>query len=323
VSFDAHEMDDPALEPWRANVGAPAALDLAAAPATPPRIVVAVTWNVWIGRGRIVDLVRRIRGGEFAALGAAADAPLILLLQEAYRSGDVVPAAGGAATGHGLGRGFGAGEDVVAAARLLGMSLRYAPSMRNASHRSDRGNAVLASLPLGEARAIELPLVRQRRVAVRAAVHLGGGRTLVAASAHLEPRGRAGRDWLGVGGRARQAERLAAALGEAARGEAARAPQLLGADLNLARGRREPAWAALEAAGFSLGLPPRVPLWPHTFHAMPRLVLDYLLVQDPDARAVAGVDVHRLDEDPRDRGPTVFGSDHHPLLAVVRLTDPD
>jgi hypothetical protein len=29
--------------------------------------------------------------------------------------------------------------------------------------------------------------------------------------------------------------------------------------------------------------------------------------------------VRRVDENPRDRGPTVFGSDHHPLLAVVEL----
>jgi hypothetical protein len=29
--------------------------------------------------------------------------------------------------------------------------------------------------------------------------------------------------------------------------------------------------------------------------------------------------VRRVDEDSSDRGPSVFGSDHHPLLALVEL----
>jgi endonuclease/exonuclease/phosphatase (EEP) superfamily protein YafD len=29
--------------------------------------------------------------------------------------------------------------------------------------------------------------------------------------------------------------------------------------------------------------------------------------------------VRRVDEDPRDRGPDVFGSDHHPLLARIDI----
>jgi hypothetical protein len=57
-------------------------------------------------------------------------------------------------------------------------------------------------------------------------------------------------------------------------------------------------------------------MWRHTFHALPRLVLDYLLIRDPD-RLVHRAKVHRLDEHPRDRGPRVFGSDHHPLLARI------
>jgi hypothetical protein len=47
-------------------------------------------------------------------------------------------------------------------------------------------------------------------------------------------------------------------------------------------------------------------------------VLDYLLVRDRSG-TVASADVERLDEDPSDRGPTVFGSDHHPLLARIAL----
>jgi endonuclease/exonuclease/phosphatase family metal-dependent hydrolase len=93
---------------------------------------------------------------------------------------------------------------------------------------------------------------------------------------------------------------------------------VLGADLNLGRGRRERAWRLLHDAGFGLGVPPVTPSWRHTFHALPRLVLDYVLVRDRLGQ-VASAGIDRVDEDARDRGPTVFGSDHHPLLARVDL----
>ena len=93
---------------------------------------------------------------------------------------------------------------------------------------------------------------------------------------------------------------------------------VLGADLNLARGRAELAWRSLEQAGFRFGVPPVLPAWRHTYHALPRLVLDYIMVRDR-ADAVTDARVHRLDEDPADRGPAVFGSDHHPLLARIDL----
>jgi hypothetical protein len=47
---------------------------------------------------------------------------------------------------------------------------------------------------------------------------------------------------------------------------------------------------------------------------MPRLLLDWLLVRDPGG-TIAGLEIERVDEQPDDRGPYVFGSDHHPLLA--------
>jgi hypothetical protein len=65
-----------------------------------------------------------------------------------------------------------------------------------------------------------------------------------------------------------------------------------------------------------------LPAWRHTFHALPRLVLDYVLVRDR-AGAVARADVERLDQDSSDRGPTVFGSDHHPLLTRIALRPAD
>ena len=129
-------------------------------------------------------------------------------------------------------------------------------------------------------------------------------------SAHLDPRGPPGAAWLGVAGRAAQTAYLLEQLG----GDVV----VLGADLNLGRGRRERSWRLLHEARFSTGIPAVVPPWRHTFHALPRLVLDYVLVRDRLQR-VAGARIERLDEHPLDRGATVFGSDHHPLLAHVRL----
>ena len=162
-------------------------------------------------------------------------------------------------------------EDVVETARSLGLNLRYAPSMRNGVAASDRGNAILSSLPLEDAHAIELPLVLQRRVAVSARVTVGGIK-LRLVSAHLDPRGPPGHRWLGATGRALQAGYLVNSISDDL--------VLLGADLNLARGRYERAWRISLESGFSFGIPASSPRWRHTFHALPRLVLDYVLIRD-------------------------------------------
>jgi endonuclease/exonuclease/phosphatase family metal-dependent hydrolase len=298
------------LERWRRNVGAPVALDNA-----PPsgnvaaQSVVVLSWNVWIGRGRLRELVSRIRNGQFVAQGAEPDAPLIVLAQEAYRSDLTIPADSSGPSGRILVAQLGEQEDIVETAEALGMNLRYAPSMRNSTLQSDRGNAILSTLPLESAEAVELPLVLQRRVAVSATVKIGS-QSLRVVSAHLDPRGPPGHRWLGATGRALQAQHLLTSLRHDT--------VVLGADLNLGRGRYEPAWRLLRDAGFTSGIPASSPTWRHTFHAMPRLVLDYVLLRDASG-AVEQARVHRLDEHPRDRGPLVFGSDHHPLLARVDL----
>jgi endonuclease/exonuclease/phosphatase family metal-dependent hydrolase len=312
-----HQDDERArLERWRRNVGAPVALDLTTERASGndpgARSLVVLSWNVWIGRGRLLDLVSRIRSGDFAAQGAEPDAPLVVLAQEVYRSDPTIPLDSTGRAGRMLVAQLGQQEDIVETTRALGMNLRYAPSMRNGAMQSDRGNAILSTLPLEDAEALELPLVLQRRVAVSARVRVGG-LSLRVVSAHLDPRGPPGHRWLGAAGRALQAQHLLSSLRDDT--------VILGADLNLGRGRYERAWRVLRDAGFSFGIPPSSPPWRHTFHALPRLVLDYLLVRDP-SRAVERAQVHRLDEHPRDRGPLVFGSDHHPLLARIDLASP-
>ena len=268
-----------------------------------------LSWNVWIGRGRLGELIARVRDGAFASLEVERDLPLVVLIQEALRADESVPARSNGLAAREALSAVSAREDVVEVARRLGLHLRYIPSMRNAGSRSDRGNAILSTLPLSDARGIELPLILQRRVALSVSV-TAGERCLNLVSAHLEPRGPVGYKWLGAAGRAQQVRHLLDRL----EGHSV----ILGADLNLGRGRAEPTWRSLAEAGFAFGIPAGVPAWRHTYHALPRLVLDYILVRDL-ASAFSRVRVHRLDEHPADRGVTVFGSDHHPLLARVDL----
>jgi endonuclease/exonuclease/phosphatase family metal-dependent hydrolase len=303
-------FETPRLQGWRANVGAVVALDLASwnqpVGGDSPGLLV-LCWNVWVGRGRLTELVDRIWGGSFAALDARSGLPLVLLVQEGYRVDDSIPLrSNGLAARERMTR-TQYREDIVDVARRLRLNLRFAPSMRNGGERSDRGNAILSSLPLDDARALELPLVLQRRVAVTASVVVAGRRVRLV-SAHLDPRGPVGHKWLGAAGRALQVAHLLGAVEDDI--------VVLGADLNLGRGRAERTWRLLGEAGFNSGIPPALPSWRHTYHAIPRLVLDYVLLRDR-AGDVARATVHRLDENPRDRGVTVFGSDHHPLLARI------
>lgn len=312
-SLTPHDDDERLrLDGWRRNVGAPVALDLA--PAEPgmdgsSRGLVVLSWNVWIGRGRLREVVSRIRDGHYVEHGADPDLPLVVLAQEAFRSDSSIPPVPTGRSGRVLVAQLGLQEDVVETAHALGLNLRYAPSMRNGPSQSDRGNAILSTLPLVAAQAIELPLVLQRRVTVSANVTLGKTK-LRLISAHFDPRGPPGHKWLGAAGRALQAQHLVSSVPDDT--------AVLGADLNLGRGRYEPAWRLLGEAGFTFGVPPSSPPWRHTFHALPRLVLDYLLVRDRTG-AIARARIHRLDEHPRDKGAWVFGSDHHPLLARIDL----
>jgi endonuclease/exonuclease/phosphatase family metal-dependent hydrolase len=291
------------LDAWRRNVGAPVSLDLAPNVARATDRLVILSWNLWIGRGRLREVIAEVR--------RRTDAPVVALLQEAFRGGDVVPERPvGRATRRAAG-GFPPRAhprtDIVETAERLGLNLRYVASMRNGTYRSDRGNAILSDLPIAHARAFELPFVLQRRVPLAATIQLGSS-TLEVVSAHLDPRGPPGAEWLGGPGRARQTAYLLDRLPDRL--------VVLGADLNLGRGRREPSWRLLADAGFTMGVPPAPQRWRHTFHALPRLVLDYLLVRDAEGR-LASARIERMDAHPRDRGPTVYGSDHHPLLAEV------
>jgi endonuclease/exonuclease/phosphatase family metal-dependent hydrolase len=307
LPFDLQLRADPRLAGWRGAVGLPLAGD--AAPGVdgtaPPGMLLILAWNVWIGRGRLDQLISQLR--------AEHPLHLVVLAQEVFRKDDTVPRDATAYAASDFSQRAFPERDIAALARELGLHLRYVPSMRNGAHRSDRGNAILSTLPLEETVAWELPFSYQRRVALAATVRLPDGRGLRVCSAHLDPRGGSARDLLGVLGRGAQAQAVLERLDET--GDA---PVLLAADLNLARGRRERAFRIFADAGFQHGVPERPPDWAHTYHRMPRLLLDWVLVRDR-LGLIAGLDIQRLDEEPLDRGPYVYGSDHHPLLARVHL----
>jgi endonuclease/exonuclease/phosphatase family metal-dependent hydrolase len=145
------------------------------APAPPDPVPVVdtlwvVSWNVHVGGGHLRELVADLRAGRLT--GGTPVRHFALLLQEAYRGGDDLPPhdalyPGGSGVYDGpLARDR---EDIREDARVLGLNLFYAPSMRNGD-REDRGNAILSTLPLSAPLAVELPVARQRRVAVSGAV---------------------------------------------------------------------------------------------------------------------------------------------------------
>jgi endonuclease/exonuclease/phosphatase family metal-dependent hydrolase len=233
----------------------------------------------------------------------------VLLLQEAYRAGDDVPFPAGEHLVPRIDEAPPSGDrrDVAEVARSLGLSLFYAPSMPNgkspeSSLAEDRGNAILSTLPLTDLEALELPFEVQRRVAVSATVggvtRDGKPWTLRLASGHLDTRSRWSRvlDSFGTG-RGRQAS----ALGEWLDGDAV----LLGADLNTwSLGFLEDAVDILYAR-----FPQSVRVSEATYSAGGLIGrrLDHLLYRLPAGH----VEVQRV--------ASRYGSDHHPLVGVVRL----
>lgn len=306
------ELHHPELAIWRANVGAPVALDLASPTRAPVTGVDLLSWNVAVGAGRLIELLQRLSDGEWGGAGRDPARPLLLLLQEAFRSDPSVPDWPESGR-HGGALHPAQPEDVVQVARALSLSLRYAPSMRNGLHASDRGNAILSTVPLGTSHAFLLPFVRQRRVVVTA--ELAALPDIAFASAHLDVGGQAGGRSVGRfgGGRVVQARALAARLlGDGGR------PLVLAGDLNTPLGLRDPALLTLVRAG--LHPAQRHGSWRGTLRRGPlRLLLDHVLFHPGDR--IRSVHVQRLDESPP--RPRVFGSDHHPLLARIELGEPD
>ena len=283
-------------------------------PPDPTDDLAIVSWNIHEGGGDVLDVIRRLRAGEFT--GGVPVVHFVLLLQEATRRSSAVPAriTGGLPVPRRIAPSASRDADVQ---RLgdQGFALLYAPSMRNgeppaggeSAAAEDRGNAIVSTLPLDQARLIELPLERQRRVAVAAAIEgrdASGARWRVdLVDVHLDT----SMAWIHGGpfaARRRQVQALLDSLGES--GSAADTLfTILGGDLNTWRGRREPAVRLLEQAFPDTPPAPHASTWLGPLGV--RATLDHIFARGRFARA----SVNRL--------PQRFGSDHYPLLATVRL----
>jgi endonuclease/exonuclease/phosphatase family metal-dependent hydrolase len=217
------------------------------------------------GRG---DLARLVSDLEAGRLTGVAPADYVLLLQEAVDGGE---------------------HEAVARSRQL--SAHYV-AVRHDGRRL-RGNALVSTLRLIDARAISLPRERQPRTAVAATIEVASRRLFVV-SAHLENR----LSWLRGGllsdtARRRQAEALLQSLPPAD-------PGILGGDMNTWLGEQEAAWQA-----FTRRFPDTPPGRPEpTFRD--RLTLDHLFFDLPDGWLAAS----RVAAD-------AYGSDHHPVVGVV------
>ena len=313
--------DEGELGRWRAAVGP---VRLGKAPATGGAgwpLTVAV-WNAQVGGGAI----RALWDHLLAASGNPAT-PTVLLLQEVFATGPHLPEA--AANAAWARRITGSPEvvdrraaassaetrckpeqrtDIVSFAREASLSLVYAPSMRNGGPDGrppeDRGNAILANVPLSSPRAIELPFERQRRVAVVADVVVGGDRVALC-SVHLDNRSPWRSVWRTLGSsRRRQMAGLLDAFPAGLEADSF----VLGGDLNTwVRGRREGAYT-LARKMFPLPEHPD-PRPTHHFEIGGWLChTDHLMFRLPPGWPC---EYRRLDD--------TFGSDHYPLVGTVEV----
>jgi endonuclease/exonuclease/phosphatase family metal-dependent hydrolase len=311
VLWIAAEDVDPHVEAaWCATVGPVVVGPSPAAPMRPLALddLVIVSWNTHVGGGDLPALVGALRSG---ALTGEPVADFVLLTQEAFRDGGSVPRdyAGDAPVPDAIRQAppHGDRQDVVSAARALGLAVYYVPAVRNGepdpgAPREDRGNAILSTRPLSAFTAIVLPSARQRRVAIAADVEgiqpSGEPWRLRVVSSHLEATADARSLWLFASDlRARQARALAVALD-------APEPTVVGSDLNTwAGGPREPAYFELRRA--FPDTPRRAP--GPTFRA--GLTLDYVFFR-----------LSSTWEADSERVPDRFGSDHHPVIGRIRRT---
>lgn len=278
---------------WRDAVGSPLLSASSIASSAADALIVA-SWNIALGSGDVVRLVRDLRA-------EAPDTPIVLLLQEAFRSGDDIPTAPATPAFAGFLGSSDSGREIDEISRALGFALYYVPSMRNGTpgrYREDRGNAILSSFPLYDLVAIELPFEHQRRVAlaahVRGTTSTGRPWRLQLATVHLDNIVGARHGWIGGEyGRARQARGLREALD----GEH---PLVLAGDFNTWFGFADQAYVETARAYPQTRTTDRR----RTFRGLLRL--DHVFYRLPDGwRAEMR------------RGESNYGSDHHPLITRI------
>lgn len=261
---------------------------------------ITLSWNAHLAEGQLPDLIAELRAG--ALTNGRPVKHFALLVQELYRRGEQVPPFGaGNRSAFAITARDPESADVEDHAAALGLSLLYVPSMRNgAGLREDRGNAIISTEPLHHAMAIELPLARQRRVAIGASVSVrtaSGTERLELINAHLEPLSAPHTLWVFKNPRGRQVRAILDLLDAPRFTSDEVAGVVLGGDFNtVLRGDREDGYRHARAWSRSLRREDR-----RRTHMMGRL--DYLFFR-LDAGWSASTE--RLDRR--------FGSDHHPVI---------
>ena len=301
VSDEAHAVE---LSRWCRAVGAPV---FAATPAiqSAPTLdeLAVVSWNAHLAEGDLTSLVERVKAGDFTA-GRPVE-HFVLLVQELYRRGDDVPEFDAAnRSAFAIRPRDLEAPDIDDHVARLGLSILYVPSMRNGPElREDRGNAIISTEPLLDPLALELPLARQRRVALGAAVMVqtpNGPRRLELIDAHLEPLSSPKTLWVFKNPRGAQVRAILNLLSGSRYADPSRlAGIVLGGDFNTVRsGAREEAYQL--ARSWSNGLE-REDV--RDTHMVGRL--DYLFFRLGDGWTAT---TRRMDER--------FGSDHYPVVGT-------
>jgi endonuclease/exonuclease/phosphatase family metal-dependent hydrolase len=183
----------------------------------------------------------------------------------------------------------GGNRDVAAIATARRLPAYFSEVRRGAARAT--GNAILSTRPLLDARSIDLPRERQPRAAAMVTIQLGG-EMLFVISTHLENRLGWLRGLFGDRARGRQAAALLREIPPLQHG-------ILGGDMNTMLGPTEPAWRA-----FLDRFPDTPPRPEPTFRD--RLVLDHLFLDLPDGWVAKRQVIAER-----------YGSDHHPVLAVI------
>lgn len=297
----AEPADAVELARWCRAVGAPVVVAATPAVEAPPLDeLVTLSWNAHLAEGRLAELIAELKNGAFT--NGRPVRHFALLVQELYRRGKGVPEfASGDRSAFAIAARDPEAADVEDHARALGLSMVYVPSMRNGVElREDRGNAIISSEPLLDPLAFELPLARQRRVAVAAGIRVstpGGIRRLELVNAHLEPLSSPRTLWIFQNPRGRQVRAILDLLETGRFTDDAVAGIVLGGDFNMVKGGdREEAYRHVRAWSSGLVGEDR-----RRTHLMGRI--DYLFFRLRDGWRAS---TYRLDER--------FGSDHHPVM---------
>jgi endonuclease/exonuclease/phosphatase family metal-dependent hydrolase len=290
------------LNRWCAGVGPPSRVAAGSSQADPTGPLAIVSWNTHVGGGDLDAFVDALRSSRLT--GGTPVANFVLLLQEAYRADGPVPAelprgARWASAEQRSTRNGKARDEILAAARRLHLNVVYVPSMRNGppvTAREDRGNAIVSTLPLTDVTAVELPLERQRRVAIEATVTLrparGAAVALRLVTVHLTNMVMHHLWVFSEPGRDRQARALARVLPHDG-------PLVIGGDFNTWFGVRDAAYRDLARGMRRADVNDPRP----TFGPMR---LDHLLFRLPQGWRTT---VRRAS--------SRYGSDHYPLVAIV------